>query len=121
MTVTATARRTLLGGALAATLGTAFGQATDAEGVAYNNCAVWEIASGRHFYIVKSTGRLDVRNGAKQVQSHCGHDLNAWMAACQRRGGNGCAAQALNGTQILLEDAFAHRDNLIAWARGNAR
>lgn len=86
---------------------------------ALSDCEIKQIATGRHFVLNKRTGNLDLRSGSLRVMSACLNQSNIWIDKCIQESGNseGCTKQSLLIPQMLIKDAWNHRDNLKDWER----
>jgi hypothetical protein len=89
----------------------------------FSNCEIKQISTGKYFFPGETTGSLDFRNATIKIITACLKQSNAWIDKCIEESGatEGCTKQSLLVTQILIKDAWLHRDNLTGWAQSASK
>jgi TPR repeat protein len=84
---------------------------------ALGDCEDNNIATGRYFLVDLDTGSLNLKHSSLKLMTTCQKEVDTWITQCERESGNskGCTQSCMTVTQMLLKDAWAHRNNLTAW------
>ncbi len=81
------------------------------------DCLENHIITGQYFLINISDRQLNLLQSSLKTTVACQREVSSWINECNtlNHSMNKCIQTSLTITQALIQDAWAHRNNLIAW------